>query len=513
MKTSVVAIDYGTSRTKVAYPDATGNPQLLQNQRGESYTPSVVYFPLSGEPIVGTEALNMAVAQPDRVVVCAKRHMGTDTVLYQSEDGIEFRAVDIAGLVLKAVKVDVRAKLGEEPDEYVVCVPANYSDRQKQETIDAARRAGMKVVYMPHEPTAAAFGNGLHHYTNCTALIYDLGGGTFDVSILRKRGNICEVLATNGEPQLGGQDFSDRIKEKALEKFRAQHGTVPDPSEDPLFYQDLNERVETLKVSLSTKDKANLVIRSDGMLLNEEITRKDFGEWTSDLLATSVTRMEKTIEDAGLSKAEIDMVFAVGGASQMPMVGEAIKAALGKEPSSMCEPHYAAVYGAVYAARTEFERQSKAFIVGDVALPSPDVYSREITSHSIGVAVVTDGGKIVCAEILSKGVQIPSVQVKTYKLAQPNQIGALIEVLQGEEGQPRDTVLKLGEFNLTNLPPRAEVTGRIEIEFNLDANGMLTAIARDRESAQSAELTIEYKSAKKNPGSPKKRPGGSHNHP
>ena len=489
----LIGIDAGNSEMKATYADATGAPQLVRNQRGESHTPSVVYFPASGEPIVGTEALNMAAAEPERVVQNWKRSMGTDEVLYRDEAGVEYGAKDILYILLKDVKANARAQLGEDPTECVITVPANYNDRQKQETREAAERAGMKVIIMPHEPTAAALGNGFHLRSNGRALVYDLGGGTFDVSVVQNRGNVFEILATNGEPHLGGQDFNKRIEENVLEQFEKEHKYRPMPAADPLFFQELRERIESSKISLSVKNEANLVVRCDSRLLNMRITRADVESSTKDLLGITIERSLKTVQDAGITEAEIDEVYPVGGSSLMPMVRQALEKTFGNKVVQKCEPHYAAALGAILAARVEYARCGKQFFVGGVALPHPNILLREVTTYSIGVSVENDNNQVVFYEMIPKRTPIPSTHVKRFKLAKPNQTAALIEVLQGEEGQPRDKAVRLGQFDLTDLPARAEMTERIEIEFTLDSSGVLTAIARDMESGRTAQLAIEYK--------------------
>ncbi len=490
----IIGIDAGNSRMKVAYPDATGAPQILQNRLGEPYTISAVYFPRGGgEPVVGTEALNMAWAEPDRVVLNWKRAMGTDKVLFQDETGKQYRAKDILEILLKNIKEDVLARLGEDVRECAICVPANYNDVQKEQTKSAGEHVGTEVLLLVPEPTAAALGNGLHQRGSATSLIFDLGGGTFDVSIVQNRGNVFDVVTTNGEPHLGGQDFTNRLKEKALDMFVEEHGWRPTREQHPLFLQELADRVESLKISLSAKERASLVVRCDGALLNRQITRSDFEAWTCDLKDKTIERTMKTIEDAGLKVTEVDGVYAVGGASLMPMIPDALEKALGKKPAQYCEPHFAAACGAVVAARIECHRRNKPFVVNGVALPPPDIYLRDIISHPIGVCVVTDDHKLVCHEILSKGTQIPSRQIKTFKLEVPNQTEALIEVLQGKEGQPRESATLLGHFDLKGLPARADMAERIEVELNLDSSGLLAAAARDRESGITAQLEIEYK--------------------
>ena len=493
----LLGIDLGNGRTKTAYPDPTGKPQLLPNMQGELFTPSVVYFPpLPGKPIVGTEAQNMAAAEPKRVVTDWKRSMGTDDVLYRDEAGAEYRAKDIAHLLLMDQKAAALARLGKEPNECVICVPANYNDVQKQQTIEAAERAGMKVLQLAPEPTAAALGNELYKFPGRKALVYDLGAGTFDVSLVKSNGNVCEVLNTNGVPQLGGRDFNERIREEALARFVKEHGYEPTPEHDVLFFQELGERIESVKVGLSVKSEARLIVRCNGMLLNTVFTRDEFESKTADLLEQTIECSLKTVEEPGLTVAEVDEIYCVGGGSLMPMVSGAVEKVFGKKPARKCEPHYAAALGAVYVARMAYQAANRTLKVNDVAIPDLDIYLKDIISYAIGVMVVNDRNKLVFHEILPKGTSIPSRQMKTYKLDKPGQTVADIEILQGEDGQLRDNCVVLGHCQLKDLPPSDELTGRLEIDLNLDANGMLTAVIRDRLSGKTAKLEIDYKNSR-----------------
>lgn len=314
------------------------------------------------------------------------------------------------------------------------------------------------------------------------------------MTILRNRGNLTEVLATNGEPHLGGQDFNDRFREKIVDMFDQEHGYRPQPDKDVLFYQDVSDRIESSKISLTAKEQISFVVGCDGMLINRPVLRSDFESWTADLIEKSIERTLKTVSECGLSPDEIDCVYAVGGSSLMPMVGVALKETLGKEPVQHCEPHYAAACGAVVAARIECQRQNKPFTnPNGTTLPPPSRVFRDILSHPLGVCILTDDQKLVCHEILPKGTNIPSLQVHTFKLCAPNQTGVLIEILQGKEGQARDNAVLLGHFQLDHLPPQPDVSERIEVKFNLDSSGLLTAVARDLVSGRTAQMEIDYK--------------------
>lgn len=488
----IPGIDAGNSRFKYAVPDVTGHPKVITNRFGECFTPSAVFFAADGSTIVGTEALNAGFAEPLRLVVNWKRDMGTEKVLYTAEDGTQYRARDILAILLENARQDIEAKTGEVVNEVVITVPANYTDVQKQQTIDAAELAGIKAIQLPHEPTAAALGNELFKRTNCTSLVYDLGGGTFDVSVIRCRGNVCEIVATGGEPDIGGRDFNERICEKLLEAFEAKHGYRPSRQDHPVFFQEMAQRVEQLKISLSVQTQSQIVLFCEGKQLQMTITRDEFNAWVRDLAEKTIQRTEQTIKDADLNLADIDEIYAVGGGSMMPITVDLLEELTGKKVSKRCEPHCAAALGAVLAGRIEYQRQGKTYPCGGVTLPPPDFLVHEILSHTIGVLTLDQNNGQVCSEILSKSTPIPSVQTKLFKLSEPNQTAVRIQILEGEDDGPAEECLSLGHFDLADLPPRPDLIGRIEITFSLDSSGLLSAKARDTASGKTAELQIDY---------------------
>lgn len=489
---SIPGIDAGNSRMKCAVPDITGNPRLVTNRFGESFTPSAVFFAPDGSTIVGTEALNAGFVDPARLVVNWKRDMSTTKPLYVGDDGTEYTSKDILAILLTDAKDNIEAKTGEVVNEAVVCVPANYTDAQKQQTKDAGAQAGFKVILLPHEPTAAALGNELHKRKNSTALVYDLGGGTFDVSIVRCRGGVCDIIATGGEPAIGGRDFNDRAAEKILAEFEAKHGFRPSKEDDPVFYQEMAQRIEQAKIALSVQAQTSIVVFCRGKQLQMTITRSQFDSWVVDLVEKTMAKTKQTVQDAGLTFAEIDEICPVGGGSTMPLVVERLEKMTGKKVSRRCEPHAAAALGAVLAGRIEYERQGRVYTSGSVALPPPGVILHDILSHSIGVMALGEDNQEVCVAILPKNTAIPSIQTRLFKLSEPNQTAATIQVLQGENGQRAGDCLVLGHFDLSDLPARPDVIGRIEVTFSLDSSGLLSAKARDNASGATAELQIDY---------------------
>jgi molecular chaperone DnaK len=488
---ATLGIDLGTTRIKTAVLSTNGEPQVLTNRNGETCTLSVVYFNEDGSTLVGTEATNAALAYPERAVYDFKVDMGTDKSLYTAKDGTTYTAKDIAAILLKQVKADAKAKTGEPVKDVVITVPANYSNLQKQHTKEAAKMAGMKVILTPHEPTAGALGNRIYKMNKGITLVYDLGGGTFDVSIIRVQGNLFEVVTTEGIQKLGGRDFNARIQEHILNTFEKQHNYRPDSKQHAIFYQDLKGRVELLKISMSAQTQCSIALTCNGDVLTLTMTRDEFEACVNDLVEKTIVQTEQTLTDAGLSWAEIDAIYPIGSGSMMPIVIRSLEQTSGKKVTQLCEAHFAAALGAAIAARIEYGRQNRPFQVGSVTLPPVHYFTRDILSRAVGVAVINDERTIVCSEILSKETPIPSIQTQRFKLSEPRQTGVKIQILQGRESDPIDQCDCLGSFDLKDLPERPDVIERIEITFDIDGNGLLNASARDLVCNKKADLDID----------------------
>jgi len=488
----IPSIDAGNSRFKCAVADVAGNPKLITNHFGEPFTQSAVFFSADGSTIVGTEAINAGFVEPSRLVTNWKRAMGTDEVLYTADDGTVYHAEDVLTVLLKDAKENIEAKTGQVVNEVVITVPANYTDLQKQQTIDAAQKAGMEVVTLPHEPTSAALGNELYKQNNSTALVYDLGGGTFDVSIVQTKGNVCDIIATDGDPEIGGRDFNDRICEKLMEEFESVNNFRPSEETHAIFFQEMSQKVEQLKISLSVQTQSQAVLFCEGKQLQMTVTKELFNSWVKDIAEKTIQKTKQVIKDAGLDISQIDEIYAVGGGSMMPIVVELLEELIGKKISKRCEPHCAAAFGGILSGRLELQRQGKKYTIGNVVLPAPTTIVHEILSHAIGVLVLNEDNNDICNEILSKKTPIPSIQTKLFQLSQPNQTAAMIKVLEGENGTNAEDCLTLGHFELNGLPPRADLIGRIEVTFSLDNNGLLTAKARDIVSGKEEQMQIDY---------------------
>jgi molecular chaperone DnaK len=492
---NVLGIDAGTTRFKTAILNTSGEPQSLTNRAGEIFTPSVVSFAGDGSVLVGAEAANAALADPTRAVFDWKMNMGTDKVLC-SVDGTGYRAVDILAILLKTVKEDAEAKTGEPVNEAVITVPANYSNVQKQQTHEAANEAGLKVIITPHEPTAGALGNKVYKLKKGIVAVYDLGGGTFDVSIIEIKGNVSSVIATGGIQQLGGRDFNKCIEAKIIEEFEKQHQYRPDSQEDAIFYQDLHNRVEQVKISLSAQTQCNVVLSCNGDLLNMTVTRQQFEDWAGSLVTQSIEQTEATLKEAGLEWTDIDAIYPIGGGSMMPIVIRSLEEASGKKVTQNCEAHCAAALGAAIAGRLEYDRQRKAYRVGSATLPPTNFDIKDILSRAVGVLALDENNHQICCEILAKDTPIPSIQTRNFKLSELGQTDVQIQILQGREGDKTDDCEALGHFDLKDLPSRSDVINRIEVSFDLDKNGLLTASARDTVSNKKAELEIDYNNPK-----------------
>ena len=499
----VAAIDAGNSRFKYAVADEAGNPKIITNRYGESFTPSAVYFDEDGSTVVGTEALNAGFADPTRLVVNWKRSMGTGEALYTTPDETVYTAKDILAILLKDAKENIEAKTGDVINDAVITVPANYNTSQKQQTINAAAEVGIKAILLPHEPTAAALGNELYKRKDAVCLVYDLGGGTFDASVVRSKGNVFEIIATGGEPTIGGRDFNDRVCEKLLEAFEEQHNFTPDRQEHLVFYHEMNQRVEQLKISLSAQSQSKIILACEGKQLQMMVTRQQFNDWVKDLVEATLQRVELTLKGAEVTFEDIDEVYAVGGGSMMQIIIDSIETLSGKKVSKRCEPHSAAALGAVLAGRIEYQRRGEDYPCGSDILPPPEgLIFHEILSHSIGVKTLSSDGGEVCSEILVKDTPVPSAHTKLFKLSETNQTAVTIVILEGPDGKPASECLTLGHFDMVDLPPRPDLIGRIEVTFSLDQNGILTAKARDNASGKTGELEIDYDLNGKTTGNP-----------
>ena len=473
----VIGIDLGTTNSVVAVMEG-GEPTVITNTEGSRLTPSVVGFSKTGERLVGQLAKRQAVSNPENTISSIKRHMGESyTVDIQ---GKKYTPQEISAMILQKLKEDAESYLGEKVTQAVITVPAYFNDGQRQATKDAGKIAGLDVLRIVNEPTAAALAYGLDKGGDGKILVFDLGGGTFDVSILELGDGVFEVKATNGNTHLGGDDFDNKVMEWMISEFKKETGI--DLSQDKMAEQRLKEAAEKAKIELSTVLSTNInlpFITADATgpkHLDLTLTRAKFNELTEDLVQVTMEPTKKAIADSGFTIDEIDKIILVGGSSRIPAVQEAIKSILGKEPSKGVNPDECVAIGAAIQA---------GVLVGDVK----DVLLLDVTPLSLGIETL--GG--VFTKIIDRNTTIPTSGSQVFSTAVDNQPSVDVHVLQGEREMAADNKT-LGRFELTGIPAAPRGVPRIEVTFNIDANGIVNVSAKDLGTGKEQKITIKSSS-------------------
>ncbi|WP_062306305.1 molecular chaperone DnaK [Alicyclobacillus sendaiensis] len=469
----VIGIDLGTTNSCVAVLEG-GEPVVIPNAEGNRTTPSVVAFTKDGERLVGDVAKRQAITNPDRTIISIKRHMGTDYKV--TIDGKSYTPPEISAMILQKLKADAEAFLGEPVTQAVITVPAYFSDSQRQATRDAGRIAGLEVLRIINEPTAAALAYGLDKEEDQTILVFDLGGGTFDVSILELGDGVFEVKATSGNNHLGGDDFDNRIIQYLIELFKKDTGI--DLSHDRMAMQRLKDAAEKAKKELSSTLTTTIslpFISADATgpkHLEVNLTRAKFEELTADLVEATMGPTRQALQDAGLTPADIDKVILVGGSTRIPAVQEAVKRLIGKEPSKGVNPDEVVAIGAAIQA---------GVLTGEVK----DIVLLDVTPLSLGIE--TMGG--VFTRIIPRNTTIPTSKSQIFTTAADNQTAVEIHVLQGEREMAADNKT-LGRFTLNDIPPAPRGVPQIEVTFDIDANGIVHVSAKDLATGKSQRITI-----------------------
>ena len=469
----IIGIDLGTTNSCVAVMEG-GEPTVIANPEGARTTPSVVAFTKTGERLVGQVAKRQAITNPDRTIISIKREMGSD---YKVDiDDKKYTPQEISAMILQKLKADAESYLGEKVTEAVITVPAYFSDAQRQATKDAGKIAGLEVKRIINEPTAAALAYGLDKDTDQKIMVYDLGGGTFDVSILEIGDGVFEVLATSGNNRLGGDDFDQKLIDYLAEEFKKENGI--DLKQDKMALQRLKEAAEKAKIELSGVMTSNVnlpFITADATgpkHLDITITRQKFDELTADLVEKTLIPTKKAIEDAGVSVSEIDKVLLVGGSSRIPAVQEAVAKLIGKEAHKGINPDECVALGACIQG---------GVLTGEVE----DLVLLDVTPLSLGIE--TMGG--VFTKIIDRNTTIPTNKSQIFSTAADSQTSVEVHVLQGEREMAAYNKT-LGRFSLNNIPPAPRGVPQIEVTFDIDANGIVHVTAKDLGTGNSQDVTI-----------------------
>jgi molecular chaperone DnaK len=488
----IVGIDLGTTFSAIAYINQHGKPEVISNREGERTTPSVIYFDAEN-PVVGVEASRMAVIETKRTVECIKREMGNPSFRF-NVDGKDYFPEDLSAMILRKLKLDAEAALGRPVKKAVISVPAYFKDAQREATKQAGQIAGLEVIRILNEPTAAALAYGLEKAPGTqTLLVYDFGGGTFDVTIMKVEDREFTILATDGDAKLGGKDIDALLVKWLAEEVQRERGV--DLRVNPQTCQDLWDKAEIAKKDLSSRESVSPVLMVGDRPLRVDLDRASFNEMIQDLVQKTRECMERAVKAAGMTWSAIDTILLAGGSSRIPAVKAMIKDATGKDAARDMNPDECVALGAAIQGVVSVVESS-----GPSAAPplvgGADIVVRDVTSHSTGVkALSSDRKRYVNSILIPRNTLIPCERRKTFATNEDNQSRVEIEVLQGEDEDPGSPEVQLiGRAGLKNLPPHKAGELVIEISLRCNADGVIEVIARELMSGQMTREAIMPKS-------------------
>jgi molecular chaperone DnaK len=487
---SAVGIDLGTTFSSVAIVNNQGVPEIIPNTESERLTPSVVFFD-EDSIIVGQIAKDAIITNPDEVVMFAKRQMGDPNWYYLAEND-RYDARDISSMILAKLKKDAEAYLGRPLPYAVITVPAYFGDKQRRVTIEAGEIAGFEVLDIINEPTAAAIAFGIDRSQNPEAvLVYDLGGGTFDVTLMKVNGKDITILATDGDHQLGGKDFDDAIMRFAVEQFQNEHGF--DPTEDPYVAGDLRIQAEKAKRELSLRSKTMLMVRAKGNVSRISISREIYQDLIEAKLGTTLTLVREVLRQASLDTDQVDRVLLIGGSTRIPAVRDALQTFFGKEPDSSINPDEAVSLGAALVAALKAVDIQQPDIPEPVAEKVGGLQITDVTSHSIGIEAYVPGTEQkINAILIPRNSPIPSEVSKEFLTTQHGQTAIKVTIYSGEFQDPK-LCNPVGEFTMSGLPSGRAAGRKVRLTVSCGSNGVVNVSAVDIESGQMAETRVDYK--------------------
>ncbi|MBI4021316.1 MAG: Hsp70 family protein [Candidatus Aenigmarchaeota archaeon] len=487
--TSMIGVDLGTTYCKLARLAATGRPEDIANDLGFSSTPTAVLFTGAGEVIFGQEAFNAAILEPKGFVAGWKREIGNPQWRFRAPDGKEHSAGDLMTLALSRLLAYAEQRIGERVTHVVLSIPANYRDEQRREMLAAGRAAGVTVISLIHEPTAAALAYAMEKKPGRKVLIYDLGGGTFDATLLQVEADRVEVLATEGIARCGGNDLLAALEGHCLDLFEREHGYRPTPEQHPAFCQDLRLACERGKLALSSRQETTISAGLNGKALIAKVSRDAFESLARPIIAPTIATCASVLKAGGARWADVDVVL-VGGASRTPLVKAIIQQASGKPPLADVDPDHAVARGNAIEAALRLKELGEATTADGVEVLPPSVAKIDVCAHDLGCFAINQRtGRLQCAVIIPRNTPIPTERSDVFGLLEPGQTIANVVVVQGEEGAVPEACHVIGEVTLP-LQPNGPAERRVKVAYRYDPDGIVHVVAEDTHSKKQATIDL-----------------------